>query len=458
ALPVEQHARLLLRGELGEGGLVVARREDDLDELGRERLAERRPDRPVQHDHAPVGRDRVTRQRLLVGLVEGVSEADPARVPVLHDHGRRAVQLEGQEAGRREIAEVVEGKRPPLELLDPSEEMRPRALLRVVGAPLVRVLAVGEVEVALEDGNEDLRERVVATQPAGDRGVEGGGALEGARGEPAPGRIRDLAAHPELLDDGLVVLRAADRDDVRVVLRRRTEQSGAADVDLLDRILPGDVEAADRALEGVEVHADEVDRRDLVRAELRHVLGQVASREDAAVHSRVERDDAVAEKVAEARHVRERRHGDALVGEELRRAARREELDAEPGELARESGEAGLVVDREQGTADRHAAISSFTTSGRMRCSTRWTRARRVSGVSPGSTGTGSVRITGPVLIPSSTQWTVAAVCETPAASTSSIGCAPGKAGSGAECVLTTRRPKTWKNRGRSRCMYPAST
>src|SRR6478752_7192290 len=102
---------------------------------------------------------------------------------------------------RRRAAE-----RSPLELLDPSEEMRPRALLRVVGAPLVRVLAVREVHVALEDGNEDLRERIVAAQPARDRGVEGGGALEGARGQPAPGGVRDLAAHPELLDDGLVVL------------------------------------------------------------------------------------------------------------------------------------------------------------------------------------------------------------------------------------------------------------
>ena len=179
--------------------------------------------------------------------------------------------------------------------------------------------------------------------------------------------------------------------------------------------------------------------------ELRQVVGHVATREDPAVHGRVQRHDAVAEQVAEPGQVLERRHRDPLVREHLRRAGAREQLDAEPGELARERGEAGLVVDREERAADRHAAISSFTTSGQEPV---------LDGLDAGAQRLGRVarldrdrlaRITGPVSTPSSTQWTVAAVSGTPAASTSSIGCAPGNAGSGAECVLTTRRPKTSK-------------
>ena len=59
--------------------------------------------------------------------------------------------------------------------------------------------------------------------------------------------------------------------------------------------------------------------------------------------------------------------------------------------------------------------------------------------MSSGSTGTGSARMIGPVSTPSSTQWTVAAVSETPAARTSSIGWRPGNAGSGAEWVFSVR-------------------
>ena len=276
-----------------------------------------------------------------------------------------------------------------LHLVDPGEEMRPRPALCVVGRTLVRVLAVGEVEHALEHRDERLREDVVAAEPAGDRAVEGGGRLERARGERAPRLERHVGARAELLEQQLVVGRAADRDDVRVVLRRRAEKRRTADVDLLDRVLPCDIEAADRALEGVQVDADEVERLDPVRAQLSHVLGDVAARQDSAVNGRMQRDDAMPEQLAEPGQLLERRHGDALVREHARGAARRDELDPEARELAREAGDARLVVDGEEGAVDLHAAINSRTTSGSSRCSTAWTRARRVSTVSPGSTGNG---------------------------------------------------------------------
>ena len=47
------------------------------------------------------------------------------------------------------------------------------------------------------------------------------------------------------------------------------------------------------------------------------------------MHGRMQRHDAVAEQVAEAGQLLERRHRDALVGKDLRRAARREQLDTE---------------------------------------------------------------------------------------------------------------------------------
>ena len=186
-----------------------------------------------------------------------------------------------------------------------------------------------------------------------------------------------------------------------MILGGGAQQGWAADVDLLDRLVPLDVETADGLLEGIEVDADEVDPLDPVRREVGHVLGHVGAGEDAAVHGRVQRDDAVAEHLREAGQLLERDHGDAFLDEELRGAAACEQLEVEPVQLLRERDDAGLVEDREEGAL--HAAVSSLTTSGRSRCSAAWTRARRESGVSPGSTGTRSAAITAPVSMPSST-------------------------------------------------------
>ena len=211
---------------------------------------------------------------------------------------------------------------------------------------------------------------------------------------------RDLA-EPQLGEHELVVLGPADRDHVGVILRRAAQQGRAADVDLLDRLVPLDVEPADGLLEGIEVDADEVDRVDAVRGEVGDVLGHVAAREDAAVHCRVQRHDAVAEHLGEARQLLERGSPGSLLGEQRRGAAARDDLEVEPDELRRERRDAGLVEHGEQGTL--HAAVSSLTTSGSRRCSAAWTRARSESGVSPASTGTRSAAITAPVSIPSST-------------------------------------------------------
>ena len=52
--------------------------------------------------------------------------------------------------------------------------------------------------------------------------------------------------------------------------------------------------------ERVEVHADEVDGRDAVLLDRRHVLGEIATGEDAAMHLRMQRLDAAVEHFREA--------------------------------------------------------------------------------------------------------------------------------------------------------------
>ena len=81
----------------------------------------------------------------------------------------------------------------------------------------------------------------------------------------------------------------------------------------------------------------------------RHVLRQVAPREQAAVDLRVQGLDAAVEHLGKAGVVGDLGDGQTRVGEQPGGAAGREQLDAELGQFTREFENAGLVGDREQG-------------------------------------------------------------------------------------------------------------
>ena len=164
-----------------------------------------------------------------------------------------------------------------------GQQVRAHADLLVVGGTLVRVLAVGEVQHLLERGHVLVGEVVLALgEPARDRGVVAGGGAERLGGQ----RLARLGGEPavglaQLLDHGVVALGSHHDADVRVVLGRRADQRRAADVDVLDDLLVGDAAARRRALERIEVHAHQVDRRDAVLGE-RHAVVLAASAPPAA--------------------------------------------------------------------------------------------------------------------------------------------------------------------------------
>ena len=87
--------------------------------------------------------------------------------------------------------------------------------------------------------------------------------------------------------------------------------------------------ARDRLAERVEVDDDEVDRRDAVRRERRDVRRQVAAREDAAVHLRMQRLHAAVEHLREPGVVADLGDRQPGAGERLRRAAGGQQPHAE---------------------------------------------------------------------------------------------------------------------------------
>src|SRR6185437_16201511 len=111
--------------------------------------------------------------------------------------------------------------------------------------------------------------------------------------------------------------------------------------------------------------------------------------------------DAAAEHLRRLGQVLDRCDRDPDLLQEGGRASAGDELHAQLRQPARERLQPLLVVDGDQRALDHE--ISSRTTWGRSRCSTAWTRARRLDASSPARTGTRSAAITGPLSTPSST-------------------------------------------------------
>ena len=116
---------------------------------------------------------------------------------------------------------------------------------------------------------------------------------------------------------------------------------------------------------------------------------------------RVERLDAAAEHLGDLGQLLDGRRVDAALREMLGSAAACDQVDAEILETLRELDQPGLVPGGQESAPDH--SIKPRTVLGSSRCSTAWTRARRLSTVSSSRTGTGSATITAPVSTPSST-------------------------------------------------------
>ena len=330
ALVVDQHPGRFFARERLDRDEIVSGSEEDFDELLGQRLAERGADRLVDHDHTPVRRSGIGRERLRVRLFDRVRNRNPTRIGVLDDDAGGPLEPSGEKPCSREIIEVVVRQRLALQLIDAGKEVHPRAPFRVIRATLVRVLTVRDRVVEVEDGEQRLGERLVAREPARDGSVVRAGACEGACGKRPPGFEVDIARPAKLLEHHCEVLWAAEWDDEGVILCSSAEHRRAADIDLLDRVRPFDIEPADGALERIEVDVHEIDGADPVLLELGLILGNIAPREDSAVDGGMEGDDPMAKHVRKPCELGDRSDRDAVAGDEIRGATTRDKLNPEP--------------------------------------------------------------------------------------------------------------------------------
>ncbi len=268
----------------------------------------------------------------------------------------------------------------PCSFETPREDVAAQPRLRVERRPLVRVLAVGEVELLLVGDRQVLGEVLVGgREPAADRGVVAGGLGEGLVGEPVPGRGGDLPARLfQLGADRVIGLGLDDHRDALVVLGRSADHRRPADVDVLDRDLRVDLVPGDGLLEGVEVDADQVDRLDPLALQHRHVLGAVPSRQQRRVQPRVQGLHPAAEDLLLAGELGDVGHLQPGLTQGAGGAAGGEDLDPERRQRLGEIGHAGLVGDRDQRPAHPDRAVAHGLGSGV--CGSLTHRLRRPAG------------------------------------------------------------------------------
>ena len=290
-----------------------------------------------------------------------------------------------------------------MQLLDAREQVRAHAALGVVRRTLMWVLAVGEVELLLEDWGEDGRERFASREPGA---IAASYAAEVAKASPrAAGatraRLRPTHGAPRAR---LVVLGAAERRHVGEVLRRAAQHRRPADVDHLDRLLLADAVPRGDLVERVEVDADQVEQLDPVLGERRQVGLDVAPGEETRVDVRVERLHPTAEHLRELGQLVDASSpaGPSSRGES--RCRRSQPAPSRGRPAPSRARRARLVERRDQ----RRTVLSRLPAAAGAR------RRGPLDSVSRGWTGTGSWRITAPVSSPSSTWCTVAPVVAPP--------------------------------------------
>ena len=134
------------------------------------------------------------------------------------------------------------------------------------------------VEIHLDSFGEHIF--TFGAQIGGDGGVVVRGMAKSLQGQARQPIGRKVSTVSDVGDSFWIIFRVDEYGYAAMVLRSRAHHAGAADVDLLDRLLPRDAGFGYGLSEGIEIHRHQVDGRDAVRAHLLFLLGQ--ERQDAA--------------------------------------------------------------------------------------------------------------------------------------------------------------------------------
>ena len=356
-----QHPEILPGGEKRLALRFDPGRDDDLGKLFSDGLRGGAVERAVECENTAEGRDRIGLERFFIGREQVLADGGAAGIGMLDDDARRLGKALHALPGRVRIRDVVVRQFLALHLPIVRQASRGRRIVAVKRRRLVRVLAVAHVLYFSELKAQDvwklaaLRLRVERKKIVGDGAVVGRGVREHFLRQREARRVRERSGGANLLQHRAVIGRIDHHRAALMILCRRAQHGRTADVDVLDRILEPAVGIGDRGRKRVEIDHDQVDRRDARVPDRGQVLRAVPARKDPAVDLRMQRLDPAVGHFGKACIRRNLGYADAFPFQQLRRAAGREERDAEGGELARKLDDSRLVRDTDQRLPDgRH--------------------------------------------------------------------------------------------------------
>ena len=164
-----------------------------------------------------------------------------------------------------------------------------------------------------------------------------------------------VAGGADLVEHDGIVGRIADHRHVAPVLGGAAQHRRTADVDILDGVFHRNARLGDRGGEGIEIDAHQVDEFDAVLAQGLQMRRQVAPAKQGAVHLRVQGLHTAVADFGKARHFADADRFHAFLFQQALRAARGDDLPAEPGKCGGEISDAPLVA-----YADKCSHCSSF--------------------------------------------------------------------------------------------------
>ena len=280
---------------------------------------------------------------------------------MLEDGDRGLGELADKAGGCGDVEDVVEGEFLAVKLLEVVKESAVELGL------LVGVLAVTEAAGQRELERKGLAGGALVVEVGADGAVVGAGGGEGLHRK-AGAQFRGGLAVPRFhgVKDARVVGGIDDDRDGAVVLGAAADHRGAPDVDLLDGLLERHALLRNGLLKGIEIHANEIDRKDAVLGGLGLVIGVVAEEEESSVDLGDECLHAAVHHLGESGVVGDLPDGNPGGRDRLGGTARGEKLHALLVQAAGKVDESGLVGDGEECALDFHERKGVVSLLGKL--------------------------------------------------------------------------------------------
>ena len=263
---------------------------------------------------------------------------------MLQTDAERLIELAHDSQRSVSILDIVVRKLLAVQLLGRSERERNGLLLGIELGLLVGVLTVAQRLLEVELQEELLVQAGLLAHIGSNHGIVLCRVGVGLGRELQTGLLRRIAMRLNLIQNLGVILRMANHRHILPVLGSRAQHRRTTDVDILNRLIHRHALLLNCLTERIEVHAHHVDELNRVLLQGLEVALIVTTRQQTAMHLRVQGLYATVANLGEARYVADVDDLHTALLEQLHRTARGDYLPTERTESLGELHHATLVA------------------------------------------------------------------------------------------------------------------